>query len=85
MADPTWSTKKAAPAKKASAPAKKASTQRKKYLGTLEKETISNGISELPETVSEIVLEMIKADRPDVAVSKEETIVFPPWFALTML
>jgi bromodomain-containing factor 1 len=70
--------KKAAPAKKASAPAKKASTQRKKYLGTLEKETISNGISELPETVSEIVLEMIKADRPDVAVSKEEMIVFPP-------
>lgn len=60
--------KKAVPAKKAAAP-KKAGSQKQKYMGTLEKETISAGLMSLPDEVSGTVLDMIKADQPDVDVS----------------
>lgn len=62
--------KKAAPSKKAAGgPGKKGSASRQRYLGTLEKETISAGLASLPDEVSESVLAMIKADKPDVDVS----------------
>jgi bromodomain-containing factor 1 len=62
--------KKAAPSKKAAGgPGKKGSASRQRYLGTLEKETISAGLASLPDEVSESVLTMIKADKPDVDVS----------------
>ena len=60
--------KKAAPVKKAAAP-KKGNSQKQKYMGTLEKETISAGLMSLPDDVSGTVLDMIKADQPDVDVS----------------
>jgi bromodomain-containing factor 1 len=53
----------------ASAPSKKSSNSRPRYLGTLEKETISAGLASLPDDVSASVLAMIKADKPDVDVS----------------
>ena len=59
--------KKAAPVKKAAAP-KKGGSQKQKYMGTLEKETISAGLMSLPDDVSGIVLDMIKADQPAVDV-----------------
>ena len=58
--------KKAVPTKK-SAPVKKASTK-KKYLGTLEKETISAGLSLLPVQILSNVVEMIRAENPDLKV-----------------
>jgi bromodomain-containing factor 1 len=60
--------KKAAPVKKVAAP-KKGGSQKAKYMGTLEKETISAGLMSLPDDVSGTVLEMIKADQPAVDVS----------------
>ena len=39
---------------------------RQRYLGTLEKETISAGLASLPDEVAESVLQMIKNDKPDV-------------------
>jgi bromodomain-containing factor 1 len=60
--------KKAAPVKKAAAP-KKGGSQKARYMGTLEKETISAGLMSLPDDVSGTVLEMIKADQPAVDVS----------------
>jgi bromodomain-containing factor 1 len=42
---------------------------RQRYLGTLEKETISAGLASLPDEVAESVLQMIKNDKPDVDVS----------------
>jgi bromodomain-containing factor 1 len=60
--------KKAAPVKKAPA-AKKGGSQKQRYMGTLEKETISAGLMSLPDDVSGTVLEMIKADQPAVDVS----------------
>ena len=60
--------KKAPPPKKAAAP-KKGGSQKQRYMGTLEKETISNGLMSLPDDVSGTVLDMIKADQPDVDVS----------------
>ncbi len=60
--------KKAAPAKKA-ATSKKGGAPKTRYLGTLEKETISAGLMSLPDDVSGTVLEMIKADQPAVDVS----------------
>ncbi|KAI1003773.1 hypothetical protein K3495_g4436 [Podosphaera aphanis] len=56
--------KKAVPIKK-SAPVKKTSTK-KKYLGTLEKETISAGLSLLPVQILNNVVEMIRAENPDL-------------------
>lgn len=59
--------KVAPPPKKAGAP-KKAAT-RPKYMGTLEKETISAGLMNLPDDVSMQVLEDIKRERPGLDVS----------------
>ena len=42
---------------------------RPRYLGTLEKETISAGLASLPDEVAESVLQMIKNDKPDVDAS----------------
>lgn len=62
--------KKSGPAKKGAAGnAKKAGGQRQKYLGTLEKEVISNGLGSLPDDVSDVVLGLIKGDQPNVDVS----------------
>ncbi|PMD45257.1 Bromodomain-containing protein [Hyaloscypha variabilis F] len=65
--------KKAAPVKKAAAP-KKGGSQKQKYMGTLEKETISAGLMSLPDDVSGIVLDMIKADQPAVDVGEDGTL-----------
>lgn len=61
--------KKPAPKKAAGGPGKKGAASRQRYLGTLEKETISAGLASLPDEVAESVLEMIKNDKPDVDVS----------------
>lgn len=68
--------KKAPPPKKAAAP-KKGGSQKQRYMGTLEKETISNGLMSLPDDVSGTVLDMIKADQPDVDVSSPFGAVCP--------
>jgi bromodomain-containing factor 1 len=68
--------KKAPPPKKAAAP-KKGGSQKQRYMGTLEKETISNGLMSLPDDVSGTVLDMIKADQPDVDVSSPFGAVYP--------
>jgi bromodomain-containing factor 1 len=60
--------KKAPPLKKA-AVSKRGGAPKTRYLGTLEKETISAGLMSLPDDVSGTVLEMIKADQPSVDVS----------------
>ncbi|KAH8818394.1 hypothetical protein F5882DRAFT_6131 [Hyaloscypha sp. PMI_1271] len=65
--------KKAPPPKKAAAP-KKGGSQKQRYMGTLEKETISNGLMSLPDDVSGTVLDMIKADQPDVDVGEDGTL-----------
>jgi bromodomain-containing factor 1 len=46
-------------------------------MGTLEKETISNGLMSLPDDVSGTVLDMIKADQPDVDVSSPSGAICP--------
>lgn len=63
-------TVKAAP-KKSVPPKRPAPKKAKmnKYMGTIEKETISNGIFELPQDVSDIVLGMIREDQPNLDVS----------------
>jgi len=66
--------KSAAPKKKVSAPSKPLKKQKQRYLGTLEKEVISNGIGSLPEDVAEEVLGLIQADRPDVGTEDDGTL-----------
>jgi bromodomain-containing factor 1 len=69
----TKATKKAAPVRKATGGGanKKAGNARGgRYMGTLEKEVISAGLGDLPDTVSGGVLEMIKNDQPGVDVSQ---------------
>lgn len=62
--------KKPASKKAAGGASKKGGASRQRYLGTLEKETISAGLASLPDDVAESVLEMIKNDKPDVDVSR---------------
>ena len=53
-------------------PAPKKPIKKKKeldYMGTVEKEVISNGLSSLPEEIANNVLDMIKADQAGVDVS----------------
>ena len=69
--------KKVAPVKKAAAP-KKGGSQKARYMGTLEKETISAGLMSLPDDVSGTVLEMIKADQPAVDVNLPFQVVRSP-------
>lgn len=64
--------KKPAPVKKAAAPKKAATRQR--YMGTLEKEVISNGIGNLPDEISNTVLGWIKAEQPGVDVADDGTL-----------
>merc|ERR1711964_747442 len=64
--------KVAPPPKKAGAP-KKAAT-RPKYMGTLEKETISAGLMNLPDDVSMQVLEDIKRERPGLDAEDDGTL-----------
>jgi len=66
--------KKPAPKKAAGGANKKGGANRQKYLGTLEKETISAGLASLPDDVAESVLEMIKNDKPDVDTSADGTL-----------
>lgn len=61
--------KKPAPKKASSGTSKKSSKSQTRYMGTLEKETISAGLASLPDEVAEDVLRMIKNDKPDVDVS----------------
>ncbi|RKF57304.1 Bromodomain-containing factor 1 [Erysiphe neolycopersici] len=67
----TKSIKKSVPIKKA-APVKKTAIK-KKYLGTLEKETISAGLGLIPTQVMATVVEMIKTERPELADAGDET------------
>jgi bromodomain-containing factor 1 len=65
-------TKKAAPVKKASSStSKKSGGSSKRYMGTLEKETISAGLGALPDDVSNEVLADIKKERPGLDVSHQ--------------
>ncbi|KAH9212129.1 hypothetical protein DL95DRAFT_179825 [Leptodontidium sp. 2 PMI_412] len=66
--------KRAAPAPKKSGAPKKAATQRPKYMGTLEKETISAGLMNLPDDVSMQVLEDIKRERPGLDAEDDGTL-----------
>jgi len=70
--------KKPAPKKPAAAgSSKKGAAKSNKYMGTLEKEVISNGLASLPDEVAESVLEMIKNDKPDVDVSLPAQVTIP--------
>lgn len=60
--------KKAAPIKKHSGPVKK-EKKGSRYMGTLEKETISNGLGALPDNLTSQVLEWIQNDQGSLAVS----------------
>jgi len=62
------SRKRSAPKSTKKAPIKKA-TKKRGYMGTFEKEVISNGISELPAEISEQVVTLIRQDNPDINVS----------------
>lgn len=62
------------PAKKVPPPVKKAAPKKQgkqggRYMGTLEKETISNGLGSLPDHHTSNVLEWIQADQGNLAVS----------------
>lgn len=61
--------KKAPPLKKVAAAPKKG--KKDKYLGTLEKETISNGLGALPEDKTAMVLEWIQADQGNLSADPE--------------
>ncbi|KUJ18201.1 Bromodomain-containing protein [Mollisia scopiformis] len=65
--------KKAPPPKKPAA-SKKASGNRQKYMGTLEKETISAGLGALPDEVSNEVLADIKRERPGIDAGEDGTL-----------
>ncbi|RDL39237.1 uncharacterized protein BP5553_03577 [Venustampulla echinocandica] len=65
--------KKPAPAKKGGNSGKK-SGNRQKYLGTVEKEVISAGLTSLPDDVASTVLDMIKADQPGVDIAEDGTL-----------
>ncbi|XMA07754.1 hypothetical protein WAI453_000545 [Rhynchosporium graminicola] len=62
-----------APTKKSGA-VKKPNTHRPKYMGTLEKETISAGLMNLPDDVSMQVLEDIKRERPGLDAEDDGTL-----------
>ncbi|TAQ90092.1 hypothetical protein B7494_g1601 [Chlorociboria aeruginascens] len=74
-------TKAKAP-KKAPAPKKHAlpglahpkKSNREKYMGTLEKEVISAGLTALPDDVAAHVLALIKEDQPDIDVAEDGTL-----------
>lgn len=62
------------PAKKVAPPVKKAAPKKQgkqggRYMGTLEKETISNGLGSLPDHHTSNVLEWIQADQGNLSVS----------------
>lgn len=62
--------KKATPIKKSNSIAKKGSSRATlKYIGTLEKETISAGIGGLPDNILNEILQDIKKERPGLDVS----------------
>ena len=63
--------KKAVTQKKTAPAPKKAGAARQntKYMGTLEKETISNGLGSLPDDICNEVLLLIRNERPDLDVS----------------
>jgi len=61
------SKKRSAPKPTKKAPPKKG-TKKRGYMGTFEKEVISNGISELPAEISEQVVTLIRQDNPDINV-----------------
>jgi bromodomain-containing factor 1 len=67
--------KKAAPVKK-SGPAPKKAGKQARYMGTLEKETISNGLGSLPDHLTTNVLEWIQTDQGNLAVSYSERMCF---------
>lgn len=69
-------TRKAAPVKKPAAATKKAggNRQSQKYMGTLEKETISAGLGALPDEVSNEVLADIKKERPGIDAGEDGTL-----------
>ncbi|KAH6683155.1 hypothetical protein B0J14DRAFT_140110 [Halenospora varia] len=48
--------------------------QNNRYLGTLEKEVISAGLTSLPDNVASDVLDMIKADQPSVDIGDDGTL-----------
>lgn len=60
--------KKAVPIKRQGGPVKKAA-KISRYMGTLEKETISNGLGALPDNLTTQVLEWIQNDQEGLAVS----------------
>ncbi|KAE8452864.1 hypothetical protein EG329_013136 [Mollisiaceae sp. DMI_Dod_QoI] len=68
--------KKAVPPKKSTAATKKAggNRQSQKYMGTLEKETISAGLGALPDEVSNEVLADIKRERPGIDAGEDGTL-----------
>ncbi|EHK98445.1 putative Bromodomain-containing factor 1 [Glarea lozoyensis 74030] len=53
---------------------KKLNQKKPKYMGTVEKEVISNGLSSLPDDISTHVLEMIKQDQMGVDVGDDGTL-----------
>jgi bromodomain-containing factor 1 len=61
--------KKASIVKKEKAAPKSKKPKKSKYMGTVEKEVISNGLSSLPDDIANTVLEMIKKDQNGVDVS----------------
>jgi bromodomain-containing factor 1 len=69
---PVKAPKKVAPPPRKAGATKKAATHRPKYMGTLEKETISAGLMNLPDDVSMQVLEDIKRERPGLDVSNPQ-------------
>ncbi|KAH7399924.1 hypothetical protein BKA64DRAFT_642081 [Cadophora sp. MPI-SDFR-AT-0126] len=71
---PVKAPKKVAPPPKKAGPTKKATIHRPKYMGTLEKETISAGLMNLPDDVSMQVLEDIKRERPGLDAEDDGTL-----------
>jgi bromodomain-containing factor 1 len=65
--------KKSSVAKKEKAAPKSKRPKRPKYMGTVEKEVISNGLSSLPDDIANTVLEMIRNDQHGVDVSINRT------------
>ncbi|CAG8979150.1 hypothetical protein HYALB_00000284 [Hymenoscyphus albidus] len=67
--------KKAAPAPKKEKPTSKKPTKKpQKYMGTIEKEIISDGLGLLPEDISQTVLDMIKDDQGGIDVGEDGTL-----------
>ncbi|KAL2071262.1 hypothetical protein VTL71DRAFT_12497 [Oculimacula yallundae] len=66
--------KRPVPPPKKSGAVKKSGPSRPKYMGTLEKETISAGLTNLPDDVSMQVLEDIKRERPGLDAEDDGTL-----------